>query len=535
MMQMKLFRSRFILALLVCLVAACAPNVDAEETVIRHRIVYGLTLLPSGFDPHIHASAELGIPLRSVYDTLVYRNPQTGDFVPGLAASWEISPDGLTYTFRLREDVVFHDGNVFNAQSVAANLDRITSPDTASQKAVFLLGSYDRYEILDEFTIRLYLREPYSPLLDSLSQVYLGIASPLTFGQYSNNRYQFHQVGTGPFRFIEYVPGERIVLRRNFDYAWGPSFYTPVADNAVDEVEFRFFTDPATRAAALESGAVDVIGELPPIDARVLTGNAEVRLIPVAVPGQPVQFLMNTARYPTDNVEIRRALISAANRNTIIDTVYQRFSPIAWGPLSANNLYYNREVEGVYAPNTELARQMLEQQGFTDSNNDGYLDLSGVDLEIAVIVPPWGLIPEVAQLLQDQWRTAGIRARLDAVPTFGSLLDAVESGEYNLVAFDTFGVDPAYLNQFFTTNGSTNWSNYSNPELDRVLLEATRQTDTAFRRELYFEAQRIIMNEALVLPIRDYVNLNAVSNRLNEPQFDAYGWFPLLHNFSVNE
>jgi peptide/nickel transport system substrate-binding protein len=525
--------SRLIVLIGLLLATTCSPGVQASQVEARNRIVYGLTLLPSGFDPHIHASSELGIPLRSVYDTLVYRDLETGEFVPGLATNWTISDDGLIYTFTLREGVTFHDGNVFNSQSVASNLDRITNPDLGSQKAVFLLGAYDHYEIVSEFEIRLYLTAPFSPLLDSLSQVYLGIASPAAFGQLSNNRYQFHQVGTGPFTFVEYVPGDRIVLRRNPDYAWGPAFYTEVTEDSVDEIEFRFFTDSATRAPALESGEVDIVGELPPIDARILTANTEVQLIPVAVPGQPLQFLMNTDRFPTDNLEIRRALLYAANRNAIIDTVYQRFSPIAWGPVSENTAYYNREVVGVYAHNTELAQQVFEAQGFVDSDNNGYRDFNGVELEVTVIVPPWGLVPDAAQLLQDQWRTAGARANLESVPTFGALLEAVDSGEYNLVAFNSFGVDPSYLNQFFLTDGGNNWMNYSNLDLDRVLLEGARQSNTALRQDMYFEAQRIIMNEALILPLRDYVNLNAASTRLVEPQFDPYGWFPLLHNFKV--
>ena len=135
------------------------------------RLVYGLSFEPSGFDPHRNASSELGIPLRQVYDTLVYRDPQTGDFVPGLATAWEISGDGLTYTFQLRQGVNFHDDTPFNAAAVAANLDRVTNPEVASQKAVFMLGPYAGYEIVDDLSIRILLSAPYSALLDSLSQV----------------------------------------------------------------------------------------------------------------------------------------------------------------------------------------------------------------------------------------------------------------------------------------------------------------------------------------------------------------------------
>jgi peptide/nickel transport system substrate-binding protein len=521
---------RLILWLLV-LISACAPV--ASQEAAQHAIVYGLTLMPSGFDPHIHASSELGIPLRQVYDTLVFRDPVTSEIVPGLATAWTISEDSLIYTFTLRQGVMFHDGTSFNAQSVVSNLDRVADPNTGSQKARFLLGTYLDNEIVDEYTIRLILSEPYSPLLDSLSQIYLAMASPAAFGQYTNNTYQFHQVGTGPFTFVDYVPGDHITLRRNESYWGGPAFYAAANDQSVDEIEFRFYTDEATRALAIENGEVQIMGELPPTDARALTGISSVQLMPVAVSGQPLQFLMNTQRYPTDNILIRQALLYAANRNAIVDTVYQRFSPVAWGPLSVNNPFYSSAVSGMYAHDTAQAQGLLQQAGYEDADSNGYVDFSAVDLEVNVIVPPWGLIPDVAQLLQDQWRTIGVRASLNTVPTYGALLDAVNTGEYNLVAFYTFGVDPSFLNPFFTTGGVNNWTRYSDPDLDAALTEAVRQTDVNARRDLYAQAQNIIMNNALILPIRDYVNLNAADSSLQNLTFDSFGWFPVLNNTTV--
>jgi len=306
--------------ILAGLLSACAGGASPQPEP-RNRIIYGLTLQPSGFDPHINSSSELGIPLRQVYDTLLYRDPASKEFVPGLATEWAISPDGLSYTFKLRQGVTFHDGTPFNAQAVAANLDRIADPNTASQKALFMLGAYAGYVIIDDYTIQMNLTEPYSPLLDSLSQVYLGIASPKALSDYSLDRYQFHQVGTGPFTFVEYVPGDRIVLRRNSAYAWGPPFYQP---GSVDEIEFRFFTDAPTRSAALESGAAQVMGELPPTDARALTANSAVQIVPATIPGQPLQFFFNTRRFPTDNRQVRQALLFGTNRNIIIDAVFQR-------------------------------------------------------------------------------------------------------------------------------------------------------------------------------------------------------------------
>jgi peptide/nickel transport system substrate-binding protein len=517
--------------LLAILLSACNPT---AETVPQHRIIYGLTFQPSGFDPHIHASSELGIPLRSVYDTLVYRDPASGAFVPGLASSWTISPDGLIYTFTLRQGVKFHDGTPFNAQAVAANLDRITNIDNASQKAIFMLGTYTGYEIIDDYTIRLTLSAPYSPLLDSLSQVYLGIASPSALSAYDKERYQFHQVGTGPFTFVEYVPGNRLVIRRNREYNWGPSFYTAPTAESVDEVEFRFYVDTAARAIALESGDAQIMGELLPVDARALAVNQDIELHPVAVPGQPLQFLMNTQAFPTDDVSVRRGLITAVNREAIIDAVFQRFSPLAWSPLAASTQFYNEKIGGMYNYDPNQARSLLQSTGFTDSDNNGYLDFGGSELSLRIIAPTWGLIPEVAQLLQDQMREVGIRVQLETVPTRGALIEKVNEGNYNLVAYYDFGVDPSFLNRYFASSGANNWTHVSSADLDRVLSDAATATDLALRATLYAEAQRLIMDQALILPIRDYVNLNGARTTIHNLAFDAYGWFPILNNVTVS-
>lgn len=531
---MRTIVARVTLLAFLVVTISCSNRVQSQDFIARHRIVYGLTLQPSTFDPHIGASSELGIPLRSVYDTLVYRDPTSLEFVPGLATSWTISPDGLVYTFALRQGVTFHDGTPFNAEAVAVNLDRITNPMTASLKALFLLGPYSGYEIVDDYTIRLLLSESYSPLLDSLSQVYFGIASPAALEEYSNERYQFHQVGTGPFAFVDYVPGDHLTIRRNFDYAWGPAFYQPSTPDSVDEIEFRFYDlDPSARALALESDDVQIVGELLPVDARALTANSSVQLQPTIIPGQPLQFMMNTRQFPTDNLSIRQALLYGTNREAIIDAVFQRFSLVAWGPLSSATAFYSGDVVNAYAYDPQQARSLLGSVGYQDTNGDGYVDFGGANLEVTVIAPNWGLIPEVTQLLQDQWRDIGIRLIIDSVPSAPLLRQHVADSTYNLVAWYEFGLDPSFLSRYYRSSGDMNWTGYQDASLDALLAEAVSQTDDNARRSLYNQVQRTVMEQALILPIRDYVNLNGSRATLEGLTYDAYGWFPILNNLKV--
>lgn len=527
--------SRFLLGVLLFVLAACSPV--SNESGFERSITYGLTLIPSGIDPHIHSSTELGIVLRQVYDTLVYRHPETLEFVPGLATEWLISDDGLTYTFRLREGVTFHDGTPFNAQAVGFNLDRITDPATTSQRASAMLGSYTHYSIIDDYTVQLNLSVPFAPLLDSLAQVYLSMASPTALAEYSVNRYQFHQVGTGPFRFVEYVPGDRIVLRRVDNYSWGPGFYErgPSDEGILEEIIFRFYVDESTRRIALENDEAQIMGELLPSDARIIAANNQFQLIPTRVPGQPAQFMFNTQLPPTDNLSVRQALLYATNRVAIVDTVYESFSPVAWGPIASGTSFFTSNVVNDYAFDVERAVDLLASAGLSDNDGNGMLDYNGGDLELVMIVPNWGRLPQVAQLIQEQWRQLGVRLILEPVPGFNALLDRVANLPYHLVSFDTPGIDPVMLNQYFLTDASRNWMNYSNPQLDAVLQAASSEPDISVRRGLYVQVQEFVMAEALILPIRDYVNLNAASTRVENLRFDAYGWFPILNDVTLSE
>ncbi len=301
--------------------AAATTSAPAAGGTLR----YGLTLPVSGIDPHIHANSELGIALSSVYDTLVVQD-KDGNFHPSLAEKWEVSPDGKTYTFTLRKDVKFHDGTPFNAAAVVANLARIVDPATKSQKAVFLLGPYDSSEAVDEYTVRVKLKEPYAPLLDGLSQVYLGMASPAALKQWGD-QYQLHQVGTGPFRFVSYQERQSLVLERNPDYNWAPAIRGHQGPAYLDRIEFRFYADAATRLPALLAGQADVMGELPTTDAKQITSGANAerfKLYPVAVPGQPVQFFMNTKLAPLDDVKVRQALLYLTDRASLVKAVFGR-------------------------------------------------------------------------------------------------------------------------------------------------------------------------------------------------------------------
>lgn len=516
-------RFLIVVTLLSILLVSCGSQPSASS------LVYGLTLTPSGIDPHVDASSELGIPLTSVYDPLVWLTPD-GEFVAGLAEAWEISEDGLTYTFHLRDDVTFHDGTPFNAAAVRFSLDRIADPETRSLKARGMLGPYDHTEIVDDHTARVHFEEPYAPFLTSLSTVYLAMVSPEAVLEWGDE-YQFHQVGTGPFIFDEYVPKDHLTLVRNPDYDWAPTFFDRQGPPELERVTFRFYPDPATRVLALESGEADVMGEISPQDAVWLDESADYTLMPVSIPGQPLQFFVNTQRAPLDDQQVRQALIYAIDREVIVRTVFKEYSLPAYGPLTRPTFAYDPSVEGMYAYDPQRAAALLEEAGWTDSDGDGIRDRDGVPLRLETILMGWGYIPEVGQMLQNQLRQVGIDMTSREM-TFSNAVGDVADGEYHLAPFLFSSSDPDIIRTTFQSGnieGGFNWSKFGDPQLDAWLEEGKKELNEAVRRQIYAEIQHYLMEQAVIVPIRDYVNLNVAHANVRNLRYDRQGWFPWLY------
>ena len=497
--------------ILPVLIVACSSR-DPSVGTLR----YGLTLSPTGIDPHLNASVELGIPLSSVYDPLVYRDSETGRFVPGLANGWEVSADGLTYTFFLREDVRFHDGERFDAEAVRANLEYTLDPEHSSQRAASMLGPLQEIEVLDPYTVALHLERPFAPLLDSLSQVYLGMASPKALATWGPGEYQFHQVGTGPYRFVEYVQDDHLTLQRNPDYAWGPKIYSS-STAQIETITFRFFEDVATRAPALESGAVDIIGELPANEVARLAQRPDLEVQQVPIPGQPLQFIFNTELPPTDDARVRQALVVGVDRAAIVSTVFGGYSPVASGPL-AGDLFGISDATMFPEYDPLAARELLGEAGWA----------GGTLLELRLVVPDWGSNPEVGQLVAAAWEQLGATVTLQVAAGFGPLSQARGEGNYHAIGMNTFGTDPDLLRPFFGSDGFFNWSGYHDPSLDQLLEEGTLESGSAQRSGIYSDLAELVREHWLILPIREYVNLVGVNRRVEGLRFSPQGWFPYL-------
>ncbi len=520
--------------LLIFLLAGCGAG-PAELACGAHPgcLRYGIAADIAVLDPHSSDAPEAGMIFRQIYDTLVYRTTDSHEFTPGLAHSWQVSADGLVYTFNLRSDVVFHDGSPFNAEAVARNIDRIFDADRPPARARDLLGPLWQYEIVDSFTIRLHFSQPHAALLDGLAQPHLGIASPTAFNEYDHLRYQFYQVGTGPFTLAEYLPGERVGLRRFADYRVQPAIYSPLAGGEIERVEFAITRAEEQDTLSLLAEGLAVLDNISPLEARALAGNSRVQLLPMQIPGQTAQVLFNTNRPPLNNTELRRALLLATNRVALSDEVYLNYSPVAWTPLSESTGYAHLGYVNQFAFDLQGAQALLAAAGYAEAGADGILQRDGQRLSLKIITPPWGRWPEMAAFLQREWRALGIELQIEPVPGRTRLEALIRSGEYDLLPIDNYGIDPALLGQVFLDSSSyrASWAGQAN--LQELLLAAAQTSDAALRRNQYYEIQALLMNEALILPLREYSRLTATRVQVQNLRFDAYGFYPLLFNTTI--
>jgi peptide/nickel transport system substrate-binding protein len=185
--------------------------------------------------------------------------------------------------------------------------------------------------------------------------------------------------------------------------------------------------------------------------------------------------------------------------------------------------------------NPEGARKLLEEVGWILESQEPYRTRDGEPLVIKLIAPPWGSNSEVAQLLKAGWENIGIDVELTIAPGFGPLKDVQSSGDYHAIGINFFGTDPDLLRSFYASDGFYNWTGFSDHEIDRMLDEAARASLAPDRRvELYNQVIQAIADNALVLPIRDYVNLVVVHQRIGGLKFSAQGWFPNLIDIQLS-
>jgi peptide/nickel transport system substrate-binding protein len=485
-------------------------------------LVVGLQSEPSdNIDPHVTPWAVSHNIMMNVYDTLVWQDPADGSFKAGLAESWEAAPDGMSYTFKLRTGVKFHDGTDFNADAVKFAFDRIIDPATKSGFSANLLGPYSGTDIIDANTVKVNFSKPYAPFLDSASQAFLSFVSPAAVAEYGADFGVTAAVGTGPFTFKEWVRGDHLTLVNNPDYNWPGAVFQHTGPAYVDEIIFRFIPEDASRTGTLQSGETNVIELIPTGDIQLLTDDG-FQIVPGKAPGIPTIYLINTAKPPTDDLAVRKAMNLGTDQQAIIDAAYFGVYEPAAGPLAKVSWAFNPEVEGLYAYDPAAAIALLEEAGWV--LNGDFREKDGQKLSIEYVTTDFD---KHSELWQAQMREIGIEANIQMVDN-GTWIDSGSKGGQNITIIGWISSDPVILEHLFhSKNAGTgfNWSFLKNTELDQILETGQATVDQGERKSLYGRAQQIIMDEAAVLPIYDQIGYNGVGKDVHDVRTDARGWY----------
>jgi peptide/nickel transport system substrate-binding protein len=421
---------------------------------------------PAGLDPHlITAFNSVVIVQSNIYEALTAVDADLA-VVPGLAESWEISEDGLTYTFSLREGVTFHDGSAMDAEDVAASIRRVQSETIASPLAS-RVTPITGIEVIDPLTIALTLDAPFAPILSSLS----GIAIVPAEFETEAEALQQTPVGTGPFQFAEWQPNGFVRLTRNENY------YVE-GKPALDAVVFNFVPEAATRQVGITSGEYDLLPGIDPATALQLQGQpgvtvAETRDIAYTLVG------MNAEREPFDDARVRQAVNLLLNRQEIIDGALFG-SGVPAGPLSPAlvNWAVDPAEFACYTQDVEAARALLEEAGVQ------------TPLRVTMTVLPRQDVRDIAQVVQQQLAAGGIEVEL-LNQEIGQFVQDWRNSNFDLFASSNGGSpDPdEYFYRTFVSGGSTNVFKYADAEIDEWLEAGRVETAPEARRAIYDQVQ----------------------------------------------
>ena len=466
-------------------------------------LTLGILSEPPTMDPRVSGSAEASDLMINLFDSLVALDRQTGELKPGLATAWQATPDGKTYTFTLRTGVKFHDGTPFNADAVKYTYDSIVDPALKSLSAIGALGPYDGTEVVDEQTVKVSFKAAYAPFLNNVTSTILAPVSPTAAKNAGPANFGIKPVGTGPFMFKEWQQKISMTFVKNPDYAWPVGTYQHKGAAYLDQIVIKFIPEATTLNGALTSGQINITDGVQPQQVKTLRGNAGFQVLLPSVPGVPQILPLNAVKSPTDDLQVRQAILYAIDRKTLVNTLWFGTVKVAYGPLSSSTWAYDPKVETLYPYDPQKAAQLLDAAGWTKGSS-GVREKNGQPMEIVYITDNSSIDSQAGQLVQSYLTDAGMKVNLQVLEYAATAADYLAS-KHNIARIGYTGVDPYVLTTTFSSRNitGTNFNRTMKPDatLDKMLDDATAEMDRTKRQQDYVAIQEYIMNQALMIPL----------------------------------
>ncbi|KVM58848.1 MULTISPECIES: ABC transporter substrate-binding protein [Burkholderia] len=517
------------LALLATL--ALAPPALAQTPVQGGTLTWGVESEPRTLNPQLNGQDKVELLLRNAYESLLAQQPD-GGYLPWLASAYQVSADGRTYRFTLREGVKFSDGAPLDAQAVARNFLNAREPAySGGTNLARLISHVADVKTPDARTVVITLDAPYAPFLTFAGR--LPLLSPNAFGKAGLKSGGPEIAGTGPFILRRYVKGQQIEFERNPDYRWAPPNAGHQGPAYLERVVYRFLPESSVRTGALLSGQVEVIEGVSGNDAALIRGNPDFSYRQALNTGTPYSLFLNVGYGPTRDPKVRRALLAGLDVSGIVQSIYRGQRTRAWGITSPIDPFYDGSLEKTYGNDPAQANRLLDEAGWRTRDAAGYRTRDGERLGIAVVQAQATVRDQrdvLLQALQAQARQRlGIDLKLQYVDD-GTYTEARKSGKYGAIANsntppDGIDIEGHYLP--FDRGGALNYSRAAAPELTRWLQAAAATRDRAERGKLYGQLQHFaIVEQAYALPLYEPEDQIAAATAVQGLRFRPFAQMP---------
>lgn len=472
-------------------------NDTSDEEVAGGTLIFGRGGDSVALDPAAVTDGESFTVTKNVFDTLLDYGDDNTNVQAALATDWNVSEDGLTYTFELLENVKFHDGTDFNADAVVFNFDRwMNGKEAGFYYYQSMFGGFkgdDGHVIkdviaTDDFTVEITLNRPQAPFLQNIAMNPFAIASPAAIEKFGD-KFGENPVGTGPFVFQEWKRNDKIVLVKNENF-WLEGY------PKLDSVIYRAIPDNSARLNALISGELDLVDGVSPNDVQMIEDNADLQTM--FRPSMNVGYLgLTSNREPLNNKLVRQALNHAVPKQDLIDSFYAGQAEPAKNPMPPVIAGYNDDIEP-YEYDLDKAKALLKEAGYED----------GFTMELWAMPVPRPYMPDgqkVAEVLKNNFAKIGVEAEIKTYE-WATYLEKARAGEADSFLLGWTGDNGDADNFLYVlldedNIGSNNYAYFKNDEVHDLLIEAQSIPDLDQRNELYRQAQVIIHEEAPWIPL----------------------------------
>ncbi|MCP4626730.1 MAG: hypothetical protein GY850_24970 [bacterium] len=505
MVKIRTVKWMFVLTLTLTLLAGNAGFANAETPQKGGTIIEAIGTEPTNLDCFkARRRPELTI-LHMIIEPLFVANLNL-EPEPLLVETWQPSADNRIWTFTLKKGLKFHDGTPITAAAVKFSMDKHKTGSQAGK-----VKTFEAIEVVDDLTFKIICKQSNPLLTATLSSFDIGIVSPTAYEKSAGGWGSKVIVGSGPLMFKEWKSGDRVVLVRNPDYSHGPTWLSNQGPTYVDQWIIRFLPEPSTLIAELTAGKVDLSDYVTERDAKRVKANSKTGLV-MAKSTSAIYLAINCAadNKPFDDVKVRQAMAHAVSAGAVRKAAMAGVGYPLHNPIAPTTMGFDQAAEEIGKPlvayNPELAKKLLEEAGWKDTNGDGIREKDGQPLYVnffAFNISRYKRMGEVATpMLQD----VGFKVDLKILEP-GDLYERVLKGKHDLLSTGLVGSQGIALDDMVDSmhSGSigsiVQWCFFNNPKVDALLDQARFGDTTQERQKAAVEAQKIVAAQVPVVPI----------------------------------